>query len=554
MKRTRENSKILYLIGGIAAIAFTAIAYVFTFFDENKVLLGNYYDALTVLLTLVLAVWCVYIVYRMQSSPVRRITSAIIFVCCFWIIIRYLNWMLGFMPALSRNFWYMYVGPMLAISLLFFVLFCEIYLSDFKKRFVLYAVLICVACILFAFAMTNDLHMLVIRFPNGLKNNKDFYDYGPMFYAVLAFCLMLFLATIGLFIYGTARRNKGRQMFSPLVVLAGLIAYFCIFMYYNKEVRTMPVVNDITLVCVIFSAFFLEVCMQCGLIQNSGRYGEYFKKCMVPLCIMDDNGRITYQSSGFNAEELNEKSDDVIFVENVLRGGKVIIREDFQNINRMRKQIEGQNEKLKRNNKILAKSNRFKKEGAALKARRTLFGEIENAVKLKKNGINELIARLPDDITDENREEVKKQLSLLKLKIGYLKQKSMLILFAKTKEYLPENEFRMIADVIKSDVKSVGLFSAAFAVYSAERVSVSFALAFNDFVEYVAENFAFSDAALLITVNTEKRFCVANVECRFKIELSDINKVFSDSTYYLNVSGEDEEYRITMREKEGKDK
>ena len=298
----------------------------------------------------------------------------------------------------------------------------------------------------------------------------------------------------------------------------------------------------------MFGMSWFEVCMQCGLIQNSGRYLKYMADSMVSLCVKDENGKTVYKTTSFNEEDYGEKPNpDAKYTEKDISGGKVIVCEDLSTINKLRRQSVKQNLRLKRSNELLAKSRDIKEEEAALNARRALYEEIENAVEIKVKEIETLAKNLPDEITEENKDKVKNELAAIRLRLGYLKQKSMLMLLAKTENALPDREFIMIADIVKADIRSVGLFSVAFNVVCGKTVSVEFALAFNDFVEYIAEMFSFSNAALFVSINSEKDIVVANLESEKSIELSGRKKTFSELGYYIECKKEDNEYRMVMK-------
>ena len=533
------------ITGGIvAAIVFFAIAGV-TLFGDDKSLEGDYSDTIAIIVSVFLSIWCVYIDYRIQLDNVRRITRSIFFVGGGWILMRYLKRLLIFSPVVSRYLTYLYSAPMLVMSLLYFVLFFEIFFGNFKQKKAIYWAVLSACLLIFIAVLTNDVHSGYMYFPRG-NENVAYYVYRPLYYVMIIYCYALILLAMVLFVVGTAKRNGYAKMVSPIIVGTGLFLYYVLYVSAYQVIENIPLANDSVTVTLLFAAGILEVCMQCGLIQNSGKYTEYLSKSMVSLCITDDTNRIIYKTRDFNERELNGKRDpDIVFYEKDISGGKVVIREDLRKINRLRRQSEKQYVRLKRSNDLLARSRAIREEESALRARRALYDEIENAVSKKMREVEALAEKLPDELTAENRAQVKKLLSGIKLRIGYLKQKSMLVLLAKTDDVLPEAQFRMMADVIKADVRSVGDFTVAFTIICGRTVPVTFALAFNDFVENIAERFAFSHAAIFVTANSEKNFCVASIESEKSI--GDDSVIPSDYGYEILTTSEDGEYRITMR-------
>lgn len=539
------------LIGGILSALVFGLVISITLFGntdfENAGTIGDYTDIITIVLVAFLSVWCVYVDYRIQSAKVHTYALTIYFASLAWLILDYFRRLVYFSPTAIRIFTYLYAAPVLLLAVLCFLLFFEIFFEESKYKRVIRAGVVVAALVLFCLVMTNDVHQFYIIYPSGV-NSPDKYAFGFLFYVVRGYSILLFALSIVLFCLGTAKRNNHSQIVSSVIVGMALIVYNLTYVFAYKEVAKVPVLSNAALVTAVFGMSWFEVCMQCGLIQNSGRYLKYMADSMVALCVKDDGGNTVYKTTSFNEKDYIEKVNrDIKYTEKVISGGKVIVCEDLTKINKLRRQSAKQNARLKRSNELLAKNRGIKEEEAALNARRALYEEIENAVELKVKEIEKLSKNLPDEITSENKEVVKNELAAIRLRLGYLKQKSMLMLLAKTENVLPEKEFKMLTDIIKSDIRSVGLFSVAFNVACGKTVAVEFALAFNDFVEYIAESFSFSNAAVFISINTEKDIVVANLESEKEIELPEHKKPFSDFGYDIDCQKEGLEYRIVMK-------
>lgn len=535
------------LIGGISSAFVFILIISVTLFGDDTSIGGDYSDIITIAACVFLSIWCVYVDYRIQSAKVHTYAFAIYFVSFVWIVLDYFRRLVYFSATAIRIFTYLYAAPVLLLAVLCFFLFLEIFFGNSKYKSVIRACVVGVGLVLFCLVMTNDVHQFYLVYPSGVDHAEKF-TFGFLFYIVYIYSDLLFFASIVLFGLGTAKRNNHSQIFSSIIVGVALIVYQLTYVFAYKEVTKVPILNNAALVTAMFGMSWFEVCMQCGLIQNSGRYLKYMADSMVSLCVKDENGKTVYKTTSFNEEDYGEKTNpDAKYTEKDISGGKVIICEDLSKINKLRRQSVKQNLRLKRSNELLAKSRDIKEEEAALNARRALYEEIENAVEIKVKEIETLAKNLPDEITEENKDKVKNELAAIRLRLGYLKQKSMLMLLAKTENALPDREFIMIADIVKADIRSVGLFSVAFNVVCGKTVSVEFALAFNDFVEYIAETFSFSNAALFVSINSEKDIVVANLESEKSIELSGRKKIFSELGYYIDCKKEDNEYRIVMK-------
>jgi len=548
--RVMEKNKGVYIkavVGVISALTYFDTVAAVMLYGVNNGLRGSFADVVVLVASMILTLWCVYIDYRIQLDNVRKLTRIIYSVGCVWIMLRYFRNLPVFSEETSRYLGYFYYVPLILISFLFFVLFFEVFFGKFRGKKLIYIALGCLTAAVISAVLTNEFHFRFIFFPGGVEN-IEYYRHGTIYYIMLGYCYALFLSGIVVFIIGTARRNNYAQIISPIIVLAAFLFYLLYYTIYYDRIVYVPVVNDSIVVGLLFIAGLLEVCMQCGLIQNRGRYIEYLDKSMLPVCITAEDGTAIYKSRGFNIDRYRVGTNpDFRFDEMEISGGKIIIEEDLTQIHYLRKQAEKQNARLKQSNALLAKSRELIKEQASLKARRELYDEIESAVALKIEEIESLAGSLPDELNAENAESVRKELSAIRLRIGYLKQKSMLVLLARTADCLSESQFRMMSDVIKTDVRSAGMFSVAFNVICKNAVSVQYALAFNDFVEYIAEAFSFTNAALFITVNADKDICVAGIETEIKPERLNEKSFPRESGYIIECKSEDNEYRIVMR-------
>lgn len=547
MNRSKNNSRLIKTIV-LSILYMISVCGVIIIGSEMR-LSGGWSLIASVLMVLPLSLWCVYIIYRIQSHTLKRLLWSIFVLGAVWLIIRYFRGLFAYNVILSRYLWYMYMAPMVAISFLLFVLFIEIFYPAMRRKKTLYRIVGLLALSVIAFSLTNDLHHLVAKYPDnpavgGLGKGRSF-----LYFVGVVFCISLIACGIVFFILRVSDKRSFARFILPIAVLLALIIYIILFVTDTSGLNNEYLYNDFAVVYIFFILCFIEASVQSGIIRNGGKYPVYLKNCMTPLCIIDRHKEILYKTDDFTWEEyIGGKTPDIVFTEKKIGGGTAIIKEDYSEINKLKKQLENETEIIERSNRLLEKSKQMLEEEVALKARTELYNEIDQAVEAKVREIDKMIAALPDKLTEENKAAVKNSLSEIKLRIGYLKQKSMLMLLSKTSDSLPHREFRMICDVIKSDIKSIGLFSVAFSVIAKENVSVFFALAFNDFVEYVAECFSFSGAGILITANAEKDFCVANIECPQKLQVLKHEHDLSDYGYTISVSREsEEEYRVVMR-------
>ena len=78
---------------------------------------------------------------------------------------------------------------------------------------------------------------------------------------------------------------------------------------------------------------------------------------------------------------------------------------------------------------------------------------------------------------------------------------------------IQNDEFRLITKVICTDIKNVGFDSIFSVIKGKKEVPIEFALAFNELMEYVGENFGFKHCVAFVTCNVDDLRCNVKVEC-----------------------------------------
>ena len=269
----------------------------------------------------------------------------------------------------------------------------------------------------------------------------------------------------------------------------------------------------------------------------------------MPLKIVDNNGEDLFVNEGFSQDNyINKTSDDLIYIDKNILGGKVIVQEDISKIKSLNAKLNKQIADLRKGNDILRNRKDIQEEQSRLKVRSELYNEIDTVISKKSKEIDMLVSLLPDEINISNKKFTIKVLGKIRLRIGYLKQKCLLILQTKSGSFISNNEFRIMLNVICSDVKNAGFDTFATVVKGNDQVPVDYALAFNELVEYIGENLGFKHCVALVTCNLDKLRCIIKVESENK-KLSNSNFPFDVSQYGYEVKKEysDNEYTFTMK-------
>lgn len=545
-----KKLKVIKLWSCIAVtLLFTIIVFLCFTLDAKSEIKGSIYYMLSYPFLFLFVIYYAFTLFRIAEHNSKVLSFVIFFLCVTLLFSEYITWISNGV-TIPRYGHYFYYLPLLFIPYFFFIMCNEIFVYKRKSRIILYLFLGCISFIFFLLVITNDLHEWVFLFPDGQEKTIDNAIERPLYFFIVFYALFLLFITNMIFIIKTIKRNNFIQLLQPTFVLFLIIGYSFLYVREVPFVINTMFISDAPLVYNLLFILLFEVLMHNGLIQNNGQYLRNFNDCMLPLKIENDSHSFTYMSSLFDEESYQNKNDEnKIFIENLITNGRVIIEEDISKINRLSQKLNKNIEKLIQGNEILLKRKDIDEEQARIKTRNELFNEIEKAIYRKSNEIDFLVSLLPDTIDDTNRIYVMDILGKIRLRIGYLKQKCLLILQAKTNKTIASNEFEIIFNVICSDIKNVGFDYFGHVIKGHHEVPVDFALAFNELMEYVGEQFAGKKCSVLVTIDMDKIRCTIRVEVGKKIyKLQDFPSEIIAFGYFVTLKKNKNEYLMILKE------
>ena len=144
--------------------------------------------------------WGISIRRRITQLQVRRFLTAIAALMIFWLAMRTLKYQFVTDPNAARYLWYLYYVGMLLIPLLSLLVAMSLGKPE-NYRLPRWATLLFVpTAALLLLVLTNDLHQLVFRFPEGAAvfTDKE-YDYAVLYWPVIGWeigCALSAIAVI----------------------------------------------------------------------------------------------------------------------------------------------------------------------------------------------------------------------------------------------------------------------------------------------------------------------------------------------------------------------
>ena len=347
---------------------------------------------------LVLA-WGFSIQKRIMQSKARRYLIIVAAIMLLWLIERTCKYMIfDGTDVVVRYLWYCFYIPMLIVPMYaIFAAACigqpESYTP--KKAKVLYIpALVAVITVL-----TNDIHQLIFRFPNGVLNRGYDYSYGALYYVVALWIGIEMLGLMGTLIHQCRLPEKKKRVVLPLLILLVGIVYAIIYVVDNSIVKFWA--GDMTAVFCLVMMATLEACIQTGLIPSNTYYGELFESASdLSAQIADKDYHVKYIADDvvpISAEQIRESenselmlSDGIVLHNMPVSGGHVLWTEDASELLHLREKLTDIQEELTDRNVFLQQEYDREKDHKIIEEQNRLFEILESKTQTQIDNISRL--------------------------------------------------------------------------------------------------------------------------------------------------------------------
>ena len=136
--------------------------------------------------------------------------------------------------------------------------------------------------------LTNDLHQLAFRFPDGVANYDRNYIHGPLYYLSLVWVVGLFLVILVIALTRCAISANKKNVWMPLVPL-GFGLLYCILFLLNPDNLIQQLFKSAEMICFVFPAF-MEGLILARLLPSNDSYAALWYACNLSCGLMDHNG------------------------------------------------------------------------------------------------------------------------------------------------------------------------------------------------------------------------------------------------------------------------
>ena len=474
--------------------------------------------------------------WRIVQRQVKRYLSGVAGLLLFWFIIRTIKYFFVTDMFWIRQLWYFYYIPITLIPLFaFYIAICLGQGEDFsigKSGKLLY-----VPAIIFTMLIiTNDGHQLAFRFPTGEAWTDGNGIHNMLYFADTIWVAVLSVAAL-IIMFRKCRVKQSRQrIWLPFLPLG--LALFYTILYVSGVSWLRVVAGDMIVVYSVLIIAVFEACIQCRLIPSNTGYVELFRRCDMPVWIMDGNGEILLASKQGTLQNMMDsrwrlQSVSLTNIEN----GHAVWAEDVSEILSLIRQLRAVQDRLIDEKELARKEYKVTKRKAEVEEQKHLYLQMQEETQEQLEKLERILDIYKKTNCEAEKRELLKKAALLET---YLRRRDTLFLNTVKTPYLPVEE---IAFTFRDTQKVLEFYGIEFAfVCQMEGViSGDFIKKMYDFLEQVIEYSLESMTTLLVSV------AKTGEKIRFRL-LSDCEKdyfLFSSENVVVE-RDEDGEWKVEL--------
>ena len=372
---------------------------------------GREHQLFVLIYIVIVVAWISSFIHRAMQKAVRRAAFFTGLILLGWIMVRLIKYQISPISTMSRYLWYIYYLFQLTLPLVILRLAWVIGKTDgvaTPKWMRLWAA---INAVLFALVMTNDLHNLVFRMDLSNQYWSNDYDYGIVYYIVLAFCFLPIVFTIGIMINKGRRGLRKKRIVFPVALFALLVAYT--IGYATRFPLAWE--SDFTMVIGLFTLLFMETTIRAGMIPVNSKYTALFRNSPLGMQIIDSAGETAWSSASavqYSADDIMQAcasypvpaqlDENTLLFAASITGGYVLWQEDVTDLNRLHKEIEDSVSNLEAANAILAEEEAVKRAIHTENNKTALMTDLETEITNYTILLSTMLEQL-DSTVDRNK-------------------------------------------------------------------------------------------------------------------------------------------------------
>ena len=371
-------------------------------------------NIICILFSAVAFIWISQIRKRVIQAEELRYLKAIALLMVFWIVLRTIKYeCLVDEQFMTRFAWYLYYIPQVFCVVLMFLTVLYIGRPYDRPISPKWKIIYIPSVIIVAGILTNDLHQLAFRFPDGLEAwDRVDYLYGPFYFAAVIWIAVLFLAILVIVFARCSVPGKRGKIWMPLLPLSIAIVYCISYRVPDSifpDIYRMPEVF-----CFVYAAF-LEGLMLAHLIPANDSYEDFWNISSIGAGIMDQSGKICYRSlhsAEVTPDEIMNAENEAVF----LNEGNIILKScrihggfsywirDISEINRLNQELSDIGDILNEENAMLQAENRMRAKCVQIEEQNRLYTYIAKQLSPQIDRLQRILDSLPEDEKSFERE------------------------------------------------------------------------------------------------------------------------------------------------------
>lgn len=373
--------------------------------------------------------------------------------------------------VLARYAWYLYYVPQtLAVLWMFFAVFSigRPYHYRMDRRWKL---LYIPAGIIMIGILTNDIHQLAFRFPNGLNRwYENDYVYGPFYVLAMAWLLIFFITILVIALHRCAVSENRTRIWMPLLPLAIGIIYTVSYIWIPGGIL-QELYKSAEMICFVFLGF-MEGLIQAHLFPVNDSYETLWRVSSIRGGLLDQDDQFCYLSEPAIRVSVNQvkhalkqsvvlEDHRTLLRSHEIPGGIGYWVKDISDILDLNQKLADLGDVLTEENAMLEGENRLREKHLRIAEKMQLYDEMAQAVRPQLEMIEYLIQN-----PAEEEVEFEKQMKYGCILTVYVKRYSNLLLLYHQNTDISSSELWL---AVSESIEYVKLYGVkAYVSYSGE--------------------------------------------------------------------------------------
>ena len=407
-----------------------------------------------------IAVWGVSLHRRILQNQTRRYLTAIAGLMVLWLALRTVKYSIHNVDA-ARYLWYLYYLPMLLIPTLSISVAMALGKPEDYRLPGWLRLLYIPTFVLLALVLTNDIHQLVFRFPDGLMSDRE-YSYGIGYYVVAGWEGLCAAVALGIILYQCRIPHSNVFLWLPMIPFTLVIVYAVC--YVRGVYWVWLLAGDVTVSLCLLTAAIFESCIQCRLILSNQGYEMLLALTTVPTQITDKQYRVRYASGAVSpltkeAMEQSVSSTYALDKHTILTGhsveqGYVFWQEDITKLVEVTDALQITQSELRDTGDILKAESEQKARWLRITEQNRLYDLIEQQTSHQMQLLDQLLGQLRNT---QDIDAAKRILGQIVVIGTYIKRRSNLIFASGQRRTIAAEELRLCLNESMANLQLYGV-------------------------------------------------------------------------------------------------